>query len=184
MKTLTYNPIRPNGTNSRIYPSSAPRRTCIVSDSGGHQSASGGPAGGYASPTPARLERPSPLNTLYPPLNQQLPSPSRTPSPLPCRQYCSSCTYSTGKGLGTCNPFMQNEPNFQTIRLTVTLDMIRTYNDNCPKKHKKSKPNPNPNQTQSKPNPNPNQTQTKPNFFPCMLPKFIQYPCKVSHCHI
>ncbi len=62
------------------------------------------------------------------------------------------------------NPYMPNEPNFQKSRLSVTLDLIRTYNANCPKKHKKSEPNPNPMQTQSKPDPNPNQTQTKPNF--------------------
>ena len=52
-----------------------------------------------------------------------------------------------------------SEPNFQTPRLSVTVAMIRTYNENCPKKHKKSKPNPNPIQTQTKPNTNPNQTQ-------------------------
>jgi hypothetical protein len=38
------------------------------------------------------------------------------------------------------NPFMRNKPNFQTSRLSVTLDMIRAYNDNCPKKRKKNKP--------------------------------------------
>ena len=62
----------------------------------------------------------------------------------------------------TCNPFIPSEPNFQTSRLSVTLAMIRTYNETCPKKHKKSKPNPNPIQPQSKPDPNP----TKPNFYP------------------
>ncbi len=59
-------------------------------------------------------------------------------------------------------PYMRNEPNFQKSRLSVTLAMIRTYNDNCPKKHKKSKPNPNPIRTQSKPKPNPIQTRSKP----------------------
>jgi len=136
----------------RIYPSSASGRTCVVFDSGGHQSASGGSAGGSASPTPARLERLSSLNPSSSPPNQQLPSPSSTPSPLSCRQHCSSYTYSTWKGLGTCNPYIPNEPNFKTSGLTVTLDMIRTYNDNQPKKRKKNEPNPNPMQTQSKPN--------------------------------
>jgi phospholipase C len=35
---------------------------------------------------------------------------------------------------------MPNKPNFQMSRQTVTLDMIRTYNDNQPKKRKKNKP--------------------------------------------
>ena len=35
---------------------------------------------------------------------------------------------------------MRNKPNFQPSRLTVTLDMIRTYNDNFPEKRKKNKP--------------------------------------------
>ena len=35
---------------------------------------------------------------------------------------------------------MPNKPNFQKTRLTVTLDMIRTYNDIFPKKRKKNKP--------------------------------------------
>ena len=52
----------------------------------------------------------------------------------------------------TCNPFIPSKPNFQTSRLTVTLAMIRTYNETCPKKHKKNKPNTNPIQTRSKPN--------------------------------
>jgi hypothetical protein len=58
---------------------------------------------------------------------------------------------------------MPCEPNFQKRGLTVTLDKIRTYNESCPKTHKKSKPNPNPIQTLSKPNANPIQTQKKPN---------------------
>ena len=37
-------------------------------------------------------------------------------------------------------PFMPNKPNFQKSRLSVTLDMIRTYNANQPKKRKKNKP--------------------------------------------
>ena len=68
--------------------------------------------------------------------------------------------------IDTCNPFIPSKPNFQTPRLTVTFAMIRTYNETCPKKHKKSKPNPNPIRTQSKPNPNPIQTQFKPNPNP------------------
>jgi hypothetical protein len=35
---------------------------------------------------------------------------------------------------------MRNKPNFQKSRQPVTLDMIRTYNDNCRKKRKKNKP--------------------------------------------
>jgi len=151
----------------RIYPSSATGRTCIVSDSGGHQSASGGSAGGSASGTPARLDRPSPLNTPSSPLNQQLSSPSLLPTPTLRRQHCSSYTYPTE------NPRvygillkMPSKPNFQKSQLTVTLAMIRTYNEICPKTHKKSKPNPNPIQTQSEPDPNPIQTQCKPNPNP------------------
>ncbi len=30
----------------------------------------------------------------------------------------------------TCNPYIPNEPNLKTSGPTVTLDMIRTYNDN------------------------------------------------------
>ena len=37
-------------------------------------------------------------------------------------------------------PYMRNEPNFKTSGLTVTLDMIGTYNDNLPKKRKKNEP--------------------------------------------
>jgi len=33
---------------------------------------------------------------------------------------------------------MQNEPNFQKSGQLVTLDMIRTYNENQPKKCKKN----------------------------------------------
>ena len=80
--------------------------------------------------------------------------------------------------LDTCNPFIPNKPNFKTSRLNVTLDMIRTYNDNCPKKHKKSKPNPNPIQTQFKPNPNPIQTRSKPNPNPIFTPNFTFF---ISH---
>jgi hypothetical protein len=106
-------------------------------------------------PHPPHPLRPSPtLHTL----------PPRFPSPRPRRKYCSSCTYPTG------NPrvngillIMRSKPNFQTPRLSVTLAMIRTYNENCPKKHKKSKPNPNPIQTPSNPNANPIQTLSKPN---------------------
>jgi len=36
--------------------------------------------------------------------------------------------------------FMPNKPNFQPNRLSVTLDMIRTYNANCQKNRKKNKP--------------------------------------------
>jgi len=37
-------------------------------------------------------------------------------------------------------PYIPNEPNFKTSRLTVTLDMITTYNADCPKKRKKNEP--------------------------------------------
>jgi len=124
----------------RIYTSSASGPNCIVPGSGGHQSASGRSAGGSASPTPARIERPSPLNTTSSPLNQQIPSPNRIPSPPSRRQHCPSYTYSTGKGFGDCNPYMRNEPNLKTSGPTVTLDMIRTYNGNLPKKRKKNEP--------------------------------------------
>ena len=35
---------------------------------------------------------------------------------------------------------MPNKPNFKKSRLIVTVDMIRTYNDNFPKNRKKNKP--------------------------------------------
>ncbi len=38
------------------------------------------------------------------------------------------------------HPYIPNEPNFKTPRLTVTLDMMRTYNDSQPKKRKKNEP--------------------------------------------
>jgi hypothetical protein len=142
----------------RIYPSSAPGRTCIVSDSGGS-------AGGSASGTPARSNRPP---SVHPSLSY-LPFPHThlTPYPLSRRRYCSSCTYPTE------NPrvygillIMRSKPNFQPSRLSVTLAMIRTYNDTCPKKRKNSKPNPNPTQTQCKPNPIPIQTLSKPDPNP------------------
>jgi hypothetical protein len=47
--------------------------------------------------------------------------------------------------------------------------MIRTYNDTCSKKHKKSKPDPNPIQSQCKPNPNPK--KAKPNPFQTQFQK-------------
>ncbi len=66
---------------------------------------------------------------------------------------------------------MPNEPNLKTSGPSVTLDMIRTYNDNCPKKRKKNEQKMNkkrakrakfhPKNTPSKPNPNPFQTQFK-----------------------
>jgi hypothetical protein len=64
-----------------------------------------------------------------------------------------------------------NEPIFQTSRQPVTLDMIRTYNEDQPKKRKKSKPKPNPMQSQSKPDPNPIQTLSKPKPNPISAPK-------------
>ena len=74
------------------------------------------------------------------------------------------------------NPFMQNEPNFKTSRQPVTLDMLRTYNDNQPekrrikrtqneqkmnKKRKKTKKN-EPKRTKTSQIP-PQKTPTKPN---------------------
>ena len=38
------------------------------------------------------------------------------------------------------NPFTPNKPNFKLSRMSVTHDMIRTYNANQPKKRKKNKP--------------------------------------------
>jgi hypothetical protein len=49
--------------------------------------------------------------------------------------------------------------------------MIRTYNESCPKKHKKSKTNPKPIQTQCKPYPNPMQTQFQPKKKPRLFPQ-------------
>ena len=102
-------------------------RTCIVSDSGGHQSASGGSAGGSASGTPAHdgwhrslrarwLTSQTPLNTPSPPLNQQLTSPSRIPCPSSRRRYCSSYTFSTGKRLGACTPLYAKRTQFSEDR--------------------------------------------------------------------
>ena len=79
------------------------------------------------------------------------------------------------------NLFLPNKPNFQKSCLTVTLDMIMTYNDIFPKNRKKNKPkaaqkrtkiekkqtktneneqNSTPKNNPHKPNPNP----SKPNF--------------------
>jgi hypothetical protein len=75
---------------------------------------------------------------------------------------------------------MRNKPNFQLNRLTVTLDMIRTYNDNCRKKRKKNKPKTHQNRTKIEqktnenarkrakfhPKNNPQKNQSKPNSSP------------------
>ncbi len=58
--------------------------------------------------------------------------------------HCTSITPALG-GPGNSlkcglNPYIPNEPNFKTPRLTVTLDMLRTYNENCPKNRKKNEP--------------------------------------------
>ena len=106
-------------------------------------------------------------SSLKPSVSSVLFVPFLTKKTLPSHhQHSSSCTYSTN------NPrangillIMPSEPNFQTPRPSVTLAMIRTYNANCPKKHKKSKPNPNPIRTRSKPNPNPIQTQPNPKRY-------------------
>jgi len=98
---------------------------------------------------------------------------------LHATHHCTSITSVLG-GPGNSlkcglNPFIPSEPNFQNSRLSVTLAMIRTYNESCPKTHKKSKPNPNPIQTQTKPNPNP-----IPQFY-IFLDFFVWglYNCKV-----
>ncbi len=44
--------------------------------------------------------------------------------------------------------FMESKPNFKTLRPILTPEKKGTYNNLCPQKHKKSKPNPNPIQTQ------------------------------------
>ena len=61
-------------------------------------------------------------------------------------------------------PYMPNEPNLQSSRLTVTLDMIRTYNDNCRKKHKKNEPKTHQKRTKT--------NQNEPNS----TPKTTKYP--------
>jgi len=139
----------------RIYLSSAPGRTCLVSDSGGHQSASGGSAG----PTLTRNHPPSALSPRFSPPNQQLTSPSRIPCPLSRHRYCSSYTYPSG------NPrvygillIMRSEPK-PNPNQTQTKPDPNPIQTQC-------KPNPNPIQTQSKPNPNPIQTRSKPNANP------------------
>ena len=48
--------------------------------------------------------------------------------------------------------FLGSKANFPTQRITATTCKRGTYNDLHPQNHKKSKPNPNPIQTQSKPN--------------------------------
>ena len=164
MKMRSYNLIRHRRT---------PGPTCIVSDSAGHQSASSGSAGESPSGSPARNRRPSILS-LKPSVSSVLFVPFLTKKTLSLRRrHSSSYTYPTE------NPrvygillIMPSEPNFQTPRLSVTLAMIRTYNETCPKKHKKSEPNPNPIQSLSKPNPNPIQTQSKPNPNTIRLPLF------------
>ncbi|KKM94403.1 hypothetical protein LCGC14_1198590 [marine sediment metagenome] len=48
--------------------------------------------------------------------------------------------------------FLGSKPNFPTQRITATTCSGNTYNDFYPQTNKKSKPNPNPIQTQNKPN--------------------------------
>ena len=148
MKILTDNLIR----HRRI-----PRPTCIVSDSAGHQSASSGPAGESASGSPDSNRRPSILS-LKPSVSSVLFVPFLTKITLPLRlQHCSSCTYSMGKRLGyEILLIMPNKPNFQPTRLTVTLDMLRTYNDNQPKKRGEK-------QTQNEQKTNKNRKKTNQN---------------------
>ena len=123
--------------------------------------AAGGTACGFAigprnrppSPLPPK---PSVSYVLFVPFLTKITLPSR-------RQLCSSYTFpiENPRAYGVLL-IIPSEPNFKTPRQSVTLAMIRTYNDNGPKKHKKSKPDPNPIQTQSKPDPNPIQTQFTP----------------------
>ena len=80
----------------RNYPSSAAGRTCVVSDSGGHQSASGGPAGESTGEFPNRSDRPSTLSPK-PSVSYVLFVPFLTKTTQPARRrYCSSCTFPLG----------------------------------------------------------------------------------------
>ena len=56
--------------------------------------------------------------------------------------------------------FMPNKPNFQPSRLSITLDKIRTYNDNLPEKRKKNKPKTHQKRTKTEP------IRTKTSQFP------------------
>ncbi len=74
----------------------------------------------------------------------------------------------------TCNPFMPNKPNFQPPRLTVTLDMIKAYNDNCPKKRKKNEPKTHKKRTNTNQN-EPNPTPKTPSPNPIPPPKVFNF---------
>jgi len=50
------------------------------------------------------------------------------------------------------NPFMPNEPNFQKSEMTVTLAMLRAYNDNQPEKRRKKRTQNEPKTNQNEPN--------------------------------
>ncbi|HEG42555.1 MAG TPA: hypothetical protein ENH94_00750 [Phycisphaerales bacterium] len=58
----------------------------------------------------------------------------------------------------------KSKPNFKSLELIASTCKRETNNYFCPQTNKKSKPNPNPIQTQSKPNPKPIQTQFKANL--------------------
>ncbi len=144
IKMLSYKPTRHRRFPfrlQRIYPPSASGSTCIVSGAAGHQSASGGCAHGspqgelalrppQADKTPPQADPPRTASAHSPPIPHPPPHTHLTAYPLFRRRYCSSCTFSTRIELDTYTPYIPNEPNFKTPRLSVTLDMIRTYNEN------------------------------------------------------
>jgi hypothetical protein len=84
---------------------------------------------------------------------------------------------------------MPNEPNFQPNLLKLSAVIAGDYNEKNNLLTQKSKPNPNPIQTQYKPKPKPNQTHSKPNLPPnfddacktVYLRKRLLSSCKQHH---
>jgi len=72
----------------------------------------------------------------------------------------------------TCNPFMQNEPNFQCSRQTLTLVITETYNERALPDMTKTNP--------IEPKANPIRTQNEPNFMAAHCEN-LYFP-KLSRC--
>ena len=83
------------------------------------------------------------------------------------------------------NFFMEFKPNFKNQKNTTTTCKKETYPNSHPQAHQKSKPNPNPIQTQSKANPKPIQSQSKPNPKPIQtqFPSHFTVTCLLFYSH-
>jgi hypothetical protein len=80
-----------------------------------------------------------------------------------CPLSITSASGGSGKGLSRGLLIMRNKPNFQKSQLSVTLDMIRTYNDNQSKKRKKNKPKTHQKRTKNEQKTNKKRTKTNEN---------------------